>query len=65
MEYFVKYFSEDIYKYVIIFFICIDDLDIENKILLEYVDELLFELWKFIEMCGRRIVVFNNKFKGE
>lgn len=32
MEHFAKYFSEDIYKYVIILFTRRDDLDIENKL---------------------------------
>lgn len=65
MEHFAKYFSEDIYKYVIILFTRTDDLDIENKTLSEYVDESPPELRKLIEMCGRRIVAFNNKLKGE
>lgn len=33
VEYFVKYFGENVYNYFIVLFICKDDLDVENKLL--------------------------------
>lgn len=42
MEYFVKYFGENIFNYFIIIFICKDDLEEDGKIFLDYI--LLFLL---------------------
>lgn len=65
MEYFEKYFGENIYKYVIVLFICKDDLDDDNLIIDKYI-ELFFEKFKnFIKRCGNRKIVFNNRLKGE
>lgn len=65
MESFANYFSEDIYKYVIILFTRRDDLDIENKTLLEHVNKSPPGLQKLIKKCGGRIVAFNNRLEGD
>lgn len=48
IEYFVKYFGENMYNYVIVFFICKEDLDEDNKIIFDYIKISLLYLRMFI-----------------
>lgn len=65
MEYFVKCFGDKIYKYFILFFIRKDDFDVEEKELKDYLKIVFVEFKKFVEKCDGRVIVFNNRFKGE
>lgn len=65
VEYFVKYFGDKIYGYFIVFFIRKDDFDDEGKSLFDYIKIVLGEFKLFFKKCGGRVIVFNNKFKGE
>lgn len=44
VKYFVRYFGENIYWYLIIFFIRKDDLDYEKKSLYDYIIMVLYDL---------------------
>lgn len=52
VNYFVKYFGYNIFKFIIILFICKDDFDEDKKILFDYIMLFLLKLRDFIEKCG-------------
>lgn len=64
IEHFVKHFGKNIYKYVIVLFTRKDDLDDENKSLLNYIKDSPPELRRLIQMCGGRVCAFNNRHTG-
>lgn len=64
LDLFVRYFGENIYKYAIVLFTRKDDFG-ENENLTEYIKNSPATLQKYIEMCGERVIAFNNKLQGE
>ncbi|XP_062596597.1 GTPase IMAP family member 4-like [Saccostrea cucullata] len=62
---FVKHFGKDIFKYFIVLFTRKDDLDEENRTLLQHIQTVPPELKLFIKRCGGRVLAFNNRLKGE
>lgn len=65
VEHFVKYFGDKIYKYLIILFTRKDDLDNENKTLMDHIKDVPAELQALIQKCDKRVIAFNNNLKGE
>lgn len=65
LEYFVDYFGERFYNYLIILFTRKDDLDAEGEKLTDELNTAPVELKALIEKCGRRVIAFNDKLKGE
>lgn len=65
LKYFVDYFGERFYNYLIILFTRKDDLDAEGEELTDESNTAPVELKALIEKCGRRVIAFNEKLKGE
>lgn len=64
-QYFVDCFGENIFKYLIVFFIRKDEFDYEERSLEDYIKNVFQNFKLFIEKCGKRYIVFNNRFRGE
>lgn len=58
-------FGENIFKYFIVIFIRKDDFDEEGRSLEDYIKSVFLNLYVFIEKCGNRVIVFNNRFMGK
>lgn len=65
LEHFVKYFGENIYKYLIVLFTRKDDLDAENMTIEQHIQSSPEKLKDLIKRCGNRKIAFNNRLKGE
>lgn len=65
IQHFVDSFGEHIFKYFIVIFTRKDDLDEDGKSLEDHIETVPQNLQKFIAKCGRRIIAFNNRLKGE
>lgn len=65
IQHFVDSFGEHIFKYFIVLFTRKDDLDEEGKSLEDHIKTVPLNLQNFIEKCGKRIIAFNNRLKGE
>ena len=64
VQHFVSYFGEDAYKYFIVLFTRIDDLEDHEITLHDHLKKCPKLLQDFIEKCGGRTIGFNNKLKG-
>lgn len=65
VQHFVDSFGEKIFKYFIVLFTRKDDLDEERRTLDDHVESVPPILKTFIKKCGRRIIAFNNRLKGD
>lgn len=65
VNHFVKYFGDNIYKFIIILFTRKDDLDEGEKTVFEYIRSSPPELRHLINQCGGRYIAFNNRLKGQ
>lgn len=65
VQHFVDYFGENIFQYSIVLFTRKDDLDEEGKHLDDFLKSVPPTLQTFIEKCGRRVIAFNNRLKGD
>lgn len=64
-EHYVKYFGENIFKYVIVLFTRKDYLDYEEISFEDHIKKAPRNLQIFIEKCGKRVIAFNNRLKGK
>lgn len=65
IEHFSKYFGEDMFRFVIVLFTRKDDLDAEDRTLLDHIKTTPPKLQMLIKKCGGRVIAFNNRLKGE
>lgn len=65
VQHFVYAFGEKIFRYFIVLFTKKDDLDEEGKNLDDHINSVSPTLQRFIEKCGRRVIAFNNRLKGD
>nr|XP_022307700.1 GTPase IMAP family member 4-like [Crassostrea virginica] len=65
VENFIEQFGEQVYEYSIVLFTKGDDLEDENKSLIDLLKQAPENLQNFIKKCGGRTLVFNNNLKGE
>lgn len=65
VQHFVDCFGENIFQYSIVLFTRKDDLDEEGKVLDDFIQSVPRTLQTFIEKCGRRVIAFNNRLKGD
>lgn len=65
MQHFVDYFGENIFQYSIVLFTRKDDLDQEGKHLHYFIESVPPTLQTIIKKCGRRVIAFNNRLKGD
>lgn len=65
VQHFVDAFGENIFQYFIILFTNKDYLDEEGRTLDDHIKSVPATLQTFIEKCGRRVIAFNNKLKGD
>lgn len=65
VQHFVDYFGENIFQYSIVLFTRKDDLDVEGKHLDDFIKSVPQTLQTIIEKCGRRVIAFNNRLKGD
>lgn len=63
VQHFIDAFGEDIFKYFIVLFTRKDDLDEEDKSLLDHIKSVPPSLQIFIEKCGGRVTAFNNRLQ--
>lgn len=64
VQHFVDFFGENIFRYFIVLFTRRDDLDEEGQDLDDFIKSVPPTLQKFIDKCGRRVIAFNNRLKG-
>lgn len=64
VQHIVDYFGENIFQYCIVLFTKKDDLDEEGKHLCDFIKTVPLTLQTIIEKCGRRVIAFNNRLKG-
>lgn len=65
VQHFVDYFGENIFQYCIVLFTKKDDYDEEGKHLCDFIKTVPETLQIIIEKCGRRVIAFNNRLKGD
>lgn len=65
VQHFVDSFGEKIFQYFIVLFTRKDDLDEEGRTLDDHIENVPPTLQTFIEKCGRRVIAFNNRLKGD
>lgn len=65
MQHFVDSFVGDMFQYSIILFTRKDYLDEEGIHLDDFIKRVPPTLQTFIEKCGRRVIAFNNRLKGD
>lgn len=65
VQHFVDFFGENVFQYSIVLFTRKDDLDNEEENLDDFIKSVPSTLKKFIEKCGRRVIAFNNRLKGD
>lgn len=65
VQHFVHYFGENIFQYCIVLFTKKDDLDEEGKDLCDFIKTVPQTLQTIIKKCGRRVIAFNNRLKGD
>ncbi len=61
VDHFIKHFGKDLYKFVIVLFTGIDNLERENTTLDAYMQNIPTALKKVIASAGNRYIGFNNK----
>ena len=64
MEHFVRYFGNDIYKYLIVVFTRKDQLDKKKKSLQTFIDESSADMQTLIKECGGRAFGIDNLAKS-
>lgn len=64
VKHFEKYFSEELYRYLIVVFTGKDQLDARNMSLEEYIQNSPVELQSLTKKCGERVFALNNMIKG-
>lgn len=65
MQHFVDVFGEKIFQYLIVLFTRRDVLDEEGITLEDHIESVPATLQTLINKCGRRVIAFNNKLKGD
>ena len=65
VQHFVKYFGEDIYKYLIVLFTRKEELDRRNLSLKQFIENSGQSLKSFIEKCGGRAFPIENTLQGD
>lgn len=65
VQHFVDSFGENIFQYFIVLFTGKDNLDEEDINLDYHIESVPLALQTFIKKCGRRVIAFNNKLKGD
>lgn len=65
VQHFVDAFGENIFQYFIVLFTRKDDLDEEEKSLLDHIRSVPPSLRTFIKKCGGRVIAFNNRLKDK
>lgn len=65
VQHFVDSFGENIFQYFIVLFTRKDDLEEERRTLDDHIESVPPTLKTFIEKCGRRVIGFNNRLKGD
>lgn len=65
VQHFVKYFGEEIYKYLIVLFTRKEELDRRNLSLKQYIENSGQSLKSFIEKCGGRAFAMENTLQGD
>lgn len=65
VQHFVDYFGENMFQYSIVLFTRKDYLDQEGKLFDDFIKSVPPTLQTFIEKCGRRVIAFNNRLKGD
>lgn len=64
IEYYVKYFGENIFKYLIVLFTRKDFLDNADISFEDHIQNAPRNFQVFIEKCGNRVIAFNNRLIG-
>lgn len=64
VRHFINFFGENVFRYSIVLFTRKDDLDEEEKHLDDFIENVPETLKTIIEKCGRRVIAFNNRLKG-
>lgn len=65
VQHFIDYFGENIFQYSIVLFTRKDDLDEDGKLLDDFIKTVPHTLQTIIEKCGKRVIAFNNRLKGD
>lgn len=65
LEYFVDYFGEKLYNYLIILLTRKNDPDAEGEELTDEFKNVPIKLKELIKKCGGRVIAFKNRLKGE
>lgn len=65
VQHYVDYFGENMFQYSIVLFTRKDYLDQEGKHLDDFIKSVPPTVQTFIEKCGRRVIAFNNRLKGD
>lgn len=65
VQHFVDCFGEFFFQYSIVLFTRKDDLDEEGYNLDDFIKSAPPTLQTFIEKCGKRVIAFNNRLKGD
>lgn len=65
VKHLLRYFGEDIYKYLFVVFTRKEKLDEHNISLTDFIKKSPPSLLDLIQKCGGRICAFNNKLVGE
>lgn len=65
VQHFVDSFGEKIFQYFIVLFTRKDDLDEEGRTIDDHIKSVPQTLQTFIEKCGKRVIAFNNRLKGD
>ncbi|KAJ8316494.1 hypothetical protein KUTeg_006508, partial [Tegillarca granosa] len=65
IQFFVDHLGTGVYKYLIVVFTRMDDLDIDGISIDEFVKGVPDKLEKILRLCGNRYMGFNNRLKGK
>ncbi|KAJ8316497.1 hypothetical protein KUTeg_006511 [Tegillarca granosa] len=65
VQYFVDHFGTGVYKYLIVVFTRIDDLENDGISIDEFVKDVPDKLKEILRLCGNRYIGFNNRLKGK
>ncbi|KAJ8307939.1 hypothetical protein KUTeg_014508 [Tegillarca granosa] len=65
VQYFVDNFGTGVYRYLIVVFTRVDDLDNDGISIDEFVKDVPDKLKEILRLCDNRYIGFNNRLKGE
>lgn len=65
VQHFVDSFGEKVFRYLIVLLTRKDDLDEERITIDDHIASVPQTLQTFIAKCGRRVIAFNNRLKGD